>query len=646
MQKSPRHTDVLGNGFALAILIAPFLYWPTLSEFANLPQAAWLQVATFFCLSIFFLRRKQETAINSSPLLIPIAALLLWCFAGLSYAVNPYELIKRFIHLMGAAAAFVLVIQLYRTTSRTKILLWALAISGLGVALIGIAQHLFNLSVIPQLAPPSATFANKNMAAHFVVLTIPAAITLFLIEKKRFPYLLPIMIALQATFLAYARTRASWLALFVELSLLALFFLRFRKNNSLLQISNKQKKGLLLGIVLVILFTGLGKQASFSGYKNILSRLEQSQSYVKEPGRQVRFAFWLNTLAMTKDHPVLGVGLGNFKSYYPLYHHAILKDPSFSLKMQAVDSHNDLLQGLAELGIVGGGLFLWLTIGTLISVKQGLDDTKDNRQIIAVCATTGLFAFMVISLFSFPMACSMPPFLAALYLGLLATQVTKQRKREPTNRKMRTYGLLSVVIFLAVALFNFKDLKADHFLLKFIDMEHQQNWPAALESGQKAVAALPIRYQIFAYLGRAFLRTGNLPQAEKSYLLALTTSPADINTMTNLGQVYLQENRYQQAREILEKSIAIYPENWAAYSNMGSIYMRQGEYEEAKENFGKATQIEGKSKRLWFNLGEAAHRSGDQKTAIKAYEEALTLDPEWRKAEKKLLEAKKQKNLP
>nr|MDA3971448.1 O-antigen ligase family protein [Desulfobulbaceae bacterium] len=387
MQQSNHDAGLLCRGFALAIFIAPFVLLPSLSEFANLPQAAWLQVTTFLFLSIFLLsryRKGHEATIRTSPLLLPMAALLLWCFVGLSYAVNPYEVIKRLTHLLAAAAAFFLVLQLYTSTDKAKTLLWAITLSGLGVALIGIAQHLFGLSLIPQIKPPSATFANRNMATHFVVLTIPAGMMLFLLERQRFAYLLPITLALQATFLAYARTRASWLALCAELSILAIFFWRFHKSNSLLHLSTRQQKGVILGLVMFAGLISLGNGASFSGYKNIVSRIVQSQSYTKSPGRQIRFALWLNTLAMAKDHLVVGVGLGNFQNHYPFYFHAsILRDQSFSVERKAVHSHNDLLQGIAELGLIGLGLFTWLTLQTFGAVRLCLQEVRQEQQIIS-----------------------------------------------------------------------------------------------------------------------------------------------------------------------------------------------------------------------------------------------------------------------
>ncbi|MBU0680170.1 MAG: O-antigen ligase family protein [Proteobacteria bacterium] len=555
-------------------------------------------------------------------------------------------MIKRLSHLLAAAAAFFLVPQLYHTTNKAKILLWAIVISGLGVALIGISQHLFDLSLIPQIAPPASTFANKNMAAHFVVLTIPAGMMLFLLERKRFTYLLPATVAIQTTFLAYARTRASWLALFISLALFILFVLAYHKKNSLLRISNRQKRGLVLGLVLAACLVGLNpKQVNFSGYTTVATQIADTQVYVKEPARQVRFALWLNTLAMARDHLVFGVGLGNFKSHYPLYHTAILKDASFSVGMQAVDSHNDILQALAELGLIGLGLFFWLTLKTLGSFISGIKECGEDQQIITACTAIGLIAFLLITLFSFPMACSMPPFVAALYLGLLANTSSQTKKVTFQSKKILGYGLITCTLFILTINFNYKELKADHSLSQFITLESEKKWSDAIIIGQKMVKEQPLRHQLITYLGRAYMNTGNLSQAENSFSLALKTSPADINTMANLGAVFTREGKNEAAEDILHKVIAIYPSHWGALNNLGNLWMKKGEFGQAKTSFAKAINFAPNNHLLWYNKGVATMKSGSEQEAMSDFKRVLALKPGWSEAQVMLNQLIQKQNL-
>jgi len=68
----------------------------------------------------------------------------------------------------------------------------------------------------------------------------------------------------------------------------------------------------------------------------------------------VRIGYWRGALAMARDHPVAGVGLGTFGANYARYR--------WPLARVAQAAHNDYLQVLAELGVIGLAAFLWLWV--------------------------------------------------------------------------------------------------------------------------------------------------------------------------------------------------------------------------------------------------------------------------------------------
>jgi O-antigen ligase len=70
-----------------------------------------------------------------------------------------------------------------------------------------------------------------------------------------------------------------------------------------------------------------------------------------------RWYYWRGSAAMVADHPVLGVGWANFGLYYPRYRLPLAVE-------EVKDPHNVFVRGFAELGVVGGVLFvafaLWI----------------------------------------------------------------------------------------------------------------------------------------------------------------------------------------------------------------------------------------------------------------------------------------------
>jgi O-antigen ligase len=71
-----------------------------------------------------------------------------------------------------------------------------------------------------------------------------------------------------------------------------------------------------------------------------------------------RKSFALDSLRMWRDHPVLGVGLGDFETAYPPYQ-------SFPSELWIDHAHNDYVEALAETGLVGALLTL-LALGLFL----------------------------------------------------------------------------------------------------------------------------------------------------------------------------------------------------------------------------------------------------------------------------------------
>ena len=79
---------------------------------------------------------------------------------------------------------------------------------------------------------------------------------------------------------------------------------------------------------------------------------------------QTRETYWRHGLEMAREHPVLGIGYGNWLTYYSKHYvdpTAHWYDPEGRVQV----SHNIFIQCMAELGYVGLGAFLLLILATL-----------------------------------------------------------------------------------------------------------------------------------------------------------------------------------------------------------------------------------------------------------------------------------------
>ena len=134
-----------------------------------------------------------------------------------------------------------------------------------------------------------------------------------------------------------------------------------------------------------------------------------------------RFEVWVNTAFMIADHPLFGGGLGSFIEDYPRYldaHGSLM--PFYNLMMnsytaQMEAAHNEPLQVLAELGVIG---FTLVAAMFFLAFRDAALSPPRRRP-----ATTAGAALIVIliaeSLLEYPTQRSASLFLAVIGFGLL-----------------------------------------------------------------------------------------------------------------------------------------------------------------------------------------------------------------------------------
>jgi len=129
----------------------------------------------------------------------------------------------------------------------------------------------------------------------------------------------------------------------------------------------------------------------------------------------MRVYLWASTMDMVKQHPILGVGLGNFKVIYPLYRSSDERRTT-PKGIKYTHPHNDFLLVLAETGLPG--LLSFLTILILLGtgpVSWGL--------------AAAMIALLTQGLFNSVLAVPASSMAFWLLLGLIETQGRFSRKK-------------------------------------------------------------------------------------------------------------------------------------------------------------------------------------------------------------------------
>jgi len=136
---------------------------------------------------------------------------------------------------------------------------------------------------------------------------------------------------------------------------------------------------------LIIAFGGIGVLTLF-----MPSVFDRVRDLTNASQNASRIKLWKTALMMIKDHPILGVGNGNFISRYNEY---VSKYKGLSYNAyKRYPAHNSYLKIESELGIIGIVSFLAILVTSLLRVKKLFTITNDK---FIKAFYMGLFASMI-----------------------------------------------------------------------------------------------------------------------------------------------------------------------------------------------------------------------------------------------------------
>lgn len=290
---------------------------------------------------------------------ILIVVFILMSLISLTYAASKTAVISEAMRFMEYVILFYLIlINADKKFVNRGLLLFY--ISMLAASAFGLFQFVFNLSgyeVGGYLGRGRVygTFENPNYWGAAINLIIYYPLINYIENKgNRKAYNIIIFIGLFAN-LILCFTRGSWLGFGLGLFFLAI--IRYRK--WLISLPFLGAAAMLLPFIRERLVSILQFQDTTLG----------------------RIKLWKTGWYMFKDHFWLGVGNGNFLTYYPEY---IKKHPTLTVYKTQATVHNSYLKMLAELGIFGGIIFTGIYGMMFYMIYSMLKVTKKYRiQILA-----------------------------------------------------------------------------------------------------------------------------------------------------------------------------------------------------------------------------------------------------------------------
>jgi tetratricopeptide (TPR) repeat protein len=127
------------------------------------------------------------------------------------------------------------------------------------------------------------------------------------------------------------------------------------------------------------------------------------------------------------------------------------------------------------------------------------------------------------------------------------------------------------------------------------------------------------------------------PLALEYYNAALSIDSAGIEALYGKALFHQNANEILAAQENYRKLLQHDPAYFFAYYNQGYIKLvMQSEYDSATYFFTKTVELAPNYADAWYNLGLSEQARNKNREAIKAFKEALKIEPEMKKAKQEI----------
>lgn len=533
----------------------PFVFIRGISDYADLPQRVFIQTGVIFLLVLCAVRVMAERQlIILKNMLVPLCLMFaLWVCITVFWAQSKYEGFYSALHWSAGVLIFCAFIILLRKDTTIPVFLYGLCWAITGTVLLGLSQKFFGFHFIPQSTSPAAGFANANVAAEYVSLTMPVIMGVGWYRKQKVVllYACLFIVFLSGVFLFYTNCRAAWVALCCSGIWAAVLIMKQRLKETLFQ------RLIMAAVVVGVILCGI---AFTTGMFTKVVRLAGGSA-------QYRIFVWENSSAMLRDKPVQGFGAGGFKIFYPGYKNKAIVDMAFDKSKQIRRAHNDYIQIAVETGIPGLLLFAGI-LGYGLVVAWRFVGPRQVFQYtpLVIGVSAGLVSFMVTAFFGFPFQRAVQPVVVFAYLAILCIlyDYAGQTQRYYQFKIPRPLGITVLVLVCIagamLARFNVRNIISDGYFHEAMRMEKSRANKRALAAALQAVTYNSYRMDVLTTAGRAYITTGGLDRGIEALEKVVGVQPYNLNALFILGAAYANAGKNEQALETFRRVLRIKPD--------------------------------------------------------------------------------------
>lgn len=660
-------SKVIEGGIIILLFLTPLFFLTQTSESFSFPKQVLLTFGLGILIIIWGIKMvlEKKVLILRNPLILPIIIFLGVFLASTFFSIHrfssilgPYPsfyggLFTLVIFILG----FFLITSNIKTKSQISRLIFALCLSGVILATIGIL-HFFNVFPAKKIIADSfiTPAGSVDTTSIFLALLLPFLLFPLFFKKG---IILQILSALAATFLLFyiflIGNLAALLSVFLVVIAALLFSFFSKEKKEIFKIS------FVLFFCFVLLavnnFGPIRKNVPFLKDKVVLHEI----SLVKP------WAAWLIAADGFRDPKALALGSGpgtylaDFTRFKPVMFNY---QPFWGLR--ADRSFNEYFNLLSTIGLLGFAAFLYLLLKAFGISKEFLKRANKKEEITGISILFSVLLFVFICFFSVPTALisftfwvllglTMSYFSAVGLAGIKEVELSLaaiQAKEEKRDHKREIFPFLALIFILVISGVlmsqTSKMLRAE---MKFTKGFSERNKPevssnAIMQPITEAAAIMPqndaYRRVISSFSLDLFLIAEQRQQlsADERKNLAFTAveqgrmaaglAPQNILNWENLQRVYslisVEGNDSQLIDVVFPAESRLDPLNPRHANDLGLVFFNmRNDVESAKTNFKIATSLKPDYIDAHYNLARVFRADGGRENAIKEYDTTLGL---------------------
>ncbi len=585
--------------------VIPFVFHPFAMDMVT-PIRLLVLTGAIILGYLVLLWKKQPGIPLSNGILLSLAAVALFSILSGITALNRAEWFNWVCRDMMNLGLFVLLYAgLRQQESPLKPARRFATIVTLILSVMGLIQFFTqSFFILPGIHDIHALFSNRNLLASALFLMLPLNMANFFREKRIWRHLGTAALSLSFLLMTALRTRSVWVALGLALIVGITLCLIRRGKPKMSEWFPRKRVITFFAIAVVFLTSGF---IMFELYEQYLGDDFAGKQIIGGSSVRIRLVAWRKSLDMIADHPVLGVGGGNWRLMQPEYRpESIKKEKGFVYYMRP---HNDYLWIASEYGVPGFiaylSVFVFFWLYVLRILRRDEDGSHAAQAILIACGVAG---FMSVSFFSFPRERVFHIGMLIFYLAAIsAMQPKPDGKKSP--KLLPKYGLWSLLVVLAISfvVFFIRLNGSVHLKKAMNEVDRIEEVKADMREGKITMAragALAAKHQdriidhissidlalynvspdcipALSYRAAQYFLRGDVQKAYADYKIAYRANPNNVSLLNNYAAAAGRVGKMQEALSLHEKQLDISPGFADAVANLARTHLAMDHIDEA-----------------------------------------------------------------